>query len=162
MSNDKMRIRIPFREYEWDTVAKIAYKQKDGNQTFYQVERQNIISSDDGVEFDVRYFECGSGGYTTLEKHQHTHIVMIARGLGRVIVGQHVYDAGPFDYFIIPEWHPHQLINIGEEPFGFFCTVNARRDKFTLLAREETEKLKQNKGIKDIIKIPEGYFTDSI
>ena len=157
-----MRIRIPFKEYEWDTVAKIAYKQQDGNQTFYQVERQNIISSDDGVDFEVRYFECGCGGYTTLEKHQHTHIVMIARGHGRVIIGQNVYDAEPFDYFVIPEWHPHQLINIGEDPFGFFCTVNARRDKFTLLTQEETETLKQKQGIKDVIKIPEGYFTDSV
>jgi len=157
-----MREHIQFKQYGWDAVSRVAYKHQDECQTFYRVERQNIISSDDGVEFDVRYFECGSDGYTTLEKHQHTHIVMIARGHGRVIIGQNVYAAEPFDFFIIPEWHPHQLINAGEEPFGFFCTVNAQRDRFKLLPQEETERLKHNKGIKDVIKIPEGYFTDSI
>jgi quercetin dioxygenase-like cupin family protein len=157
-----MRSRLQFRQFNWDTVSKVAYKRQDGSQTFFRVERQNIISSDDGVDFDVRYFECGSGGYTTLEKHQHTHIVMIARGLGRVIIGENVYDAEPFDFFIIPEWQPHQLMNAGEEPFGFFCTVNARRDRFTLLSREETEKLRQHKEIMDAIKIPEGYFNESV
>ena len=162
MNDARMREQVKFDQFEWDGVSKAEYKQQAENQTFYRVTRQNIISSEDGVDFEVRYFECDSLGYTTLEKHQHTHVVMIARGCGRVIIRQHIYDAKPFDYFLIPEWQPHQLINAAEEPFGFFCTVNARRDKFTLLTREETETLKQNKQIKDIIKIPEGYLTDSI
>ena len=152
------RHKIKFNGFKWETVPKIAYKEQDGNTTFCHVDRQNIISSKDGVDFDVRYFECGRGGYTTLEKHQHTHIVMVARGHGKVIIGDNIYNADPFDYFVIPEWHPHQLINTQDVPFGFFCSVNSKRDKFVLLTKEETGRLMENKEIKDNIKISEDYF----
>ena len=156
MKSERRRIR--FNDFEWESVPKIAYKEQGCNTTFYKVDRQNIISSKDGVDFDVRYFECGRGGYTTLEKHQHTHIVMVARGHGKVIIGENIYDAYPFDYFIIPGWHPHQLINTQDEPFGFFCSVNSKRDKFVLLTKEEMDRLSENKEIRDNIKITEDYF----
>ena len=152
------RLKLEFRDGTWDTVKKIAYKDVGSSNTFYKVDRQNIISSADGVGFNVRYFECGAHGFTTLEKHEHVHIVMIARGEGRVIIGNVVFEARPNDYFVIPSWAPHQLINAGAEPFAFFCSVNAVRDKFVLLTGDEIDALKQNEGIQTWIKIPDGYF----
>ncbi len=156
-SNDQELIK--FNNYKWDDVNTVMYKACCTNETtFYNVERQNIVANND-ICFEVRYFECGKDGFTTLEKHQHTHVVMIARGRGKVIIGDRIFNASPFDYFIISEWRPHQLINASDEPFGFFCTVNAERDKFTLLSKEEISELTQNKEIAEYIRIPEGYKT---
>ena len=156
---EKSREHLLFNHFTWESVSTIDYKQGDiGSTTFYNVTRQNIISSKDGVDFEVRYFECGPEGFSTLEKHQHAHIVLIARGCGKVIIGNNIYDASPFDCLIISEGMPHQLINMTDEPFGFFCTVNSRRDKFKLLTKEETEQLKKNSEIERFIKIPERYF----
>ena len=155
------RLKRQFNNYRWDDVSKIEYK-SGGKDTFFNVDRQNIISSADGVDFDVRYFECGAGGFTTLEKHAHVHIVMIARGCGRVIIGENVFEAQPNDFFIIPSWTPHQLINAGDTPFGFFCSVNATRDKFVLLSEEEARSLKENKDVDEWVKIPSTYFDNAV
>lgn len=152
---------LKFDNFRWDEVKRLDYKDVSNKSgvmvTFNNISRQNIITKEDGVDFEVRLFECGVDGFSTLEKHQHTHIVMIARGVGKVIIGENIYDAKPFDYFIIPEWSPHQLINTGEEPFAFFCTVNAARDNFILLTKEEIDILRKNKNIDKWIRIPEGY-----
>ena len=155
------KMHLEFNNYRWDTIDLVDYKsiseKSDIKVTFNNINRQNIITKKDGVDFEVRLFECGPYGFSTLEKHQHTHIVMIARGNGKVIIGKNIYNAKPFDYFIIPEWHPHQLINTGEKPFAFFCTVNAKRDNFKLLSEEEISQLRINKDIDKWVKITEEY-----
>ena len=93
-----------------------------------------------------------------MEKHQHVHVVVIARGKGKVIVNDQIFDAGPMDLVVVPPYLPHQLINTGNEPFGFFCTVDADRDKFVLLSKEEIEKLKNNPEIAKYIQVPNKYF----
>jgi mannose-6-phosphate isomerase-like protein (cupin superfamily) len=147
---------LPFENFRWKGVEPIAYK--EGIRTFQGVTRQNIISREAGVDFEVRYFECESEGFTTLEKHEHVHVVMIARGSGNVVIGNRFFGALPFDFFVIPSWMPHQLINAGDEPFGFFCSVNARRDTFCLLRKEEIAALRVNEELSKIIRIPEHYF----
>jgi mannose-6-phosphate isomerase-like protein (cupin superfamily) len=156
--NEEQMIRRAFHDFSWEGVKKIGYKGQTSGDTFYKVDRQNIISGTDGVNFDVRYFECGQGGFTTLEKHEHVHIVMIARGQGRVIVRDRIYEALPNDFFVIPSWAPHQLVNAGSEPFAFFCSVNARRDKFVLLSREEIRELVKNPKLAEWLKVPDSYF----
>ena len=42
----------------------------------------------DGME--VRYFEVDAGGHTTLEKHEHTHLVIPIKGKGACLVGDEV------------------------------------------------------------------------
>jgi gentisate 1,2-dioxygenase len=156
-NSDTNKELIKFNNFKWATVETVVYKKCSINDTtFYNVERQNIITKND-LSFEVRYFECGKNGFTTLEKHQHTHVVMIARGRGKVIIEDKIFDASPFDYFIISEWRPHQLINVSDEPFGFFCTVNSERDKYTLLSEKEISRLIRNIEIAEYIRIPEGY-----
>ena len=90
--NEERSIYRAFHDFRWEGVNKIAYKNQGTGNTFYNVDRQNIISSADCVDFDVRYFECGPKGFTTLEKHEHVNIVMIARGSGSVIIRDKVFE----------------------------------------------------------------------
>ncbi len=79
--------------------------------------------------FHLRYFELAPGGFTSLEQHHHSHVVMGAIGSGRVRVGEKTYVLKPFDTIYIAPDQPHQLRTIARKKFGFFCIVNARRDK---------------------------------
>ncbi len=147
-------------DFIWEGVDRIDYKPKvgSGENTFKNVIRQNLIAHDEDIDFDIRYFECAREGFTTLEKHEHVHAVIIVRGSGKVVVGNRVITPKLFDLIKIPAWTPHQLINIGDEPFGFFCTVNGIRDKFTLLSRLEVEELQKDPELREAVRLPEGYF----
>lgn len=147
-----------FRDFKWDNVKMINYKPENGPTTFFNVTRQNIVEANEEIGFDVRYFECGPGGYTTLEKHSHVHVVMALRGQGNIIVGQEIIEAKPFDLVIINAWTPHQLINTGNEPFGFICSVNGQRDKFQLLKKDEIDELERDNKFKETVRIPDKYF----
>jgi quercetin dioxygenase-like cupin family protein len=155
------RERLECSKYVWDKVRLIEYKSMAESATFRNVKRQNIVSAADGVSFEVRYFECGKEGFTTLEKHRHTHIVFILRGSGKVIVDKNVYDAKPFDCFIISEWKPHQFINTSDNPFGFLCMVSCERDKYQLLSKEEVKDLRTNRQVDECVRIPNRYFSES-
>ncbi len=155
-------MRMKFNDFCWDGIEKQQYKdEKKEGITFQNVSRQNLVTSKDGVDFEVRYFEIGKDGFTSLEKHQHTHIVMIALGKGKIIVGNKIYDTGISDYFVIPEWTPHQLINIGDEPFGFFCTVNAKRAEPQMLSQKEVEKLRSHKDIDKYLRMEEELYFEN-
>lgn len=157
-----MKEQTHFKEnkFIWEGINRIDYKPVagDGGDTFNNVIRQNLIVHDENVDFDLRYFECGAGGFTTLEKHEHVHVVIIVRGEGKVVVGNSVITPKPFDLIKIPSWTPHQLVNIGDEPFGFFCTVNGLRDKFTLLKKAEVDELYKDPEIREAVRLPDTYF----
>lgn len=152
------RIYKKFENFKWNEVEMIDYKPGNGQTTFYNVTRQNIVETNEDIGFDVRYFECGQGGYTTLEKHEHVHVVMVLRGQGKIIVEHEVIDAKPYDFVIIPSWAPHQLINTGDKPFGFVCSVNGQRDKFQLLTKDEIDELMKDGMFKHTAQIPKKYF----
>jgi len=81
------------------------------------------------TRFHLRYFEIGPDGFSSLERHRHEHVVTCIRGKGEAVVGRKKYRMGFLDTLYIPPGTPHQLRNPFDEPFGFFCIVNARRDK---------------------------------
>ncbi len=147
------------KDFRWENIQTIDYKPVEGDSvpTFFNVVRQNIVKTDAQIGFDVRYFECGEDGFTTLEKHEHVHVVVALRGKGKIIVDKNVYAVQPFDLVVIPSWAAHQLINTGKEPFGFLCTVNGVRDKFRLLSAEELDALKISPEVRDAMRVPDGY-----
>ncbi|WP_193708302.1 cupin domain-containing protein [Alkalibaculum sporogenes] len=152
-------IYFEFKDYIWNGITKIDYKPTvDGPVTFNETTRQNLVEHGYGTNFHLRYFECEMGGFSTLEKHEHVHVVVIARGKGKVIVDDTIHNVKPMDLIIIPNNSPHQLINIGEEPFGFFCIVDAQRDKFSLLTQTEIQNISENTEIKKFIQVPDKYF----
>jgi quercetin dioxygenase-like cupin family protein len=93
-----------------------------------------------------------------LEKHQHTHVVIVLRGRGSVLVDRQWHEVQPFDCIVIPGFAVHQLKNRDAiEPFGFMCIVDQKRDSFQLLSRDELTDL-----LKDVpnLMVPSGYLTE--
>jgi quercetin dioxygenase-like cupin family protein len=92
--------------------------------------RELIGKRGESPDFHVRYFEIEAGGFSTLEKHHHEHVVIPIRGKGDVQFGCYVHHVGFGDVIYIAPDDPHQFRTPEDatEPFGFICIVNARRD----------------------------------
>ncbi len=117
-------------DYSWDERARRIYKDEDGN--WKGVTRTSLIGGSDGlpVPFHLRYFEVEAGGFSTLEKHEHQHVVVIVRGCGQVTLGSRQAPVGYGDVVYIAPWEAHQFCNPdGPEPLGFLCMVPAERDR---------------------------------
>ena len=129
---DKMEKKpeAPFRafgDYRWDEVPMLAYKE-EGAAPFKSITRQVLFGNPE-LACEMRYFEVAPGGYSTLERHRHTHGVMILRGAAEVLVGGQIRPVKTFDLVHIPPMTWHQFRTIGDEPMGFLCMVNAARDR---------------------------------
>ena len=134
----------PFRpDFTWEGVELRRYKDEKGN--WLGVIRQVLAGkSGEEVPFEVRYFEVAPGGYSSLEKHGHPHVVLCLRGKGKAVVGTEVYEMQPYDLVYVGPWTPHQFLAGEEEPFGFLCIVAADRDRPQALSPEELALLRQN------------------
>lgn len=117
--------------FRWTGVELEPYKLRaHRGGAFRGASRQVLIGArDEQARFHVRYFELEPGGFTSLERHRHCHVVIGLRGRGRVRVGETNYMLGRLDTIYVPPNAPHQLSALGRGPFGFLCIVNARRDK---------------------------------
>ena len=71
------------KNFKWDGIETLVYKQ-DGS-PFKDVTRQVLYDGAYDIPCQFRYFECLPGGYSTLEYHDHTHMVMIFRGKGQLL-----------------------------------------------------------------------------
>lgn len=111
----------------WSGVEPMHYKQ-EGSAPFRDVSRQ-VLFGDDTLAAQLRYFEVAPGGYTTLERHEHTHAVLILRGGGRALVGDSVFDLAEHDLVSVPPLTWHQFRAPADGPLGFLCMVNAERDR---------------------------------
>lgn len=114
--------------FRWRGVRTAEYKKHaDG---WADVVRMVLVGDHNAsTRFHLRYFEIGPDGFSSLERHRHEHVVTCIRGNGEVVVGRRKYRMGFLDTLYIPPDTPHQLKNPFDEPFGFFCIVNARRDE---------------------------------
>jgi quercetin dioxygenase-like cupin family protein len=124
-------------DFHWQDVDVLAYKQ-DGSAPFKDVTRQ-VLFEGGGVPAQLRYFEVAPGGYTTLERHEHVHAVMVIRGKGRVLVGEQAYGIALHDLVNVPPMTWHQFHAAKDEPLGFLCLVPADRDRPQLPAEHERE-----------------------
>lgn len=115
--------------FRWDGRSISPYK-PDDRLPFRDVARTELIGSfGEHTAFDVRYFEIAPGGFTSQEKHVHTHVVIGVRGAGVVDSGERQLALRPFDVAYVPPLRVHQLRNPGTEPFGFLCIVDHVRDR---------------------------------
>ena len=131
--------------FRWEAVAHQPYKQ-DGSAPFKDISRQVLFHQHD-LGCELRYFEMDPGGYSTLERHEHAHAVMILRGKGECLLGEEVRAIKPFDLVSIPAWTWHQFRATVGEPLGFLCMVNRERDKPQLPTDEERAALAANPAI---------------
>src|SRR3990172_9842961 len=117
------------KDYSWSGIKTERYKAPRLCTWDSVIRRVLVGSGGERTKFHVRYFEIAPGGYTTFERHRHEHVVIGVRGSGRCRTGKKTYDVGFMDTLYICPGEPHQLSNPHKEPFGFFCIVDAKRDK---------------------------------
>jgi len=119
--------------FEWNGRPSSAYKDARDlarDLAFKGVRRVELVGKfGEGSGTDLRYFEIEPGGYSSLEKHLHTHVVIGARGRGVLVLGTRRETLSPMDVACIGPLEAHQLRNESSEPFGFFCIVDHDRDR---------------------------------
>lgn len=114
--------------FRWNKVKTEKYKQKSGR--WASIIRKVLIgNSGETAKFHIRYFEIEPDGYSSLERHRHEHVVICIRGRGDILMGGKSFSLNYLDTAYVAPNTVHQLTNPHNEPFGFFCIVNAKRDK---------------------------------
>ena len=111
------------------------------------VERHTIVGGrkDDaaqpGPSSELRYFELQPGAVSRLEKHEHEHFVIVKRGEGYAVINDTLTEIAPNDVVYVGPLEVHQFVNRGDEPFGFYCFVDAMRDFSQEPSEEELARL---------------------
>jgi quercetin dioxygenase-like cupin family protein len=114
-------------DYRWDAVELLRYKE-EGSAPFKDITRQVLFSQPDQAT-ELRYFEIAPGGYSTLERHQHTHAVLILRGRGTVQIGGDVQTIRERDLVTVDPLTWHQFRAAPDSALGFLCLVSKERDR---------------------------------
>src|SRR4030081_1350093 len=131
--------------YRWEGVNTLPYKQ-DERALFRSITRQ-VLFADPQLHAELRYFEIEPGGYSTLERHEHMHAVLILRGHGHCLVGREIKSLGTRDLVTVPPMTWHQFRATKGEPLGFLCMVNVERDKPQLPTADDIARMNTNADI---------------
>ncbi|MGH9124549.1 MAG: cupin domain-containing protein [Acidimicrobiales bacterium] len=135
--------------FTWEGVEVLAYKPdpETGHPgTFRDLTRQ-VLFDGNHLASQVRFFDVGPGGHTTLERHGHAHAVIVLRGRGRCLVGEEVLDLLPHDLIEVGPWQWHQFRAASDEPLGFVCIVDQDRDRPQLPTDGDLEQLDRNPAV---------------
>lgn len=144
MSANEPRVRKHSGDFHWESVEVLTYKQ-DGSAPFKDVTRQVLFEGRDPPA-QLRYFEVAPGGYTTLERHEHVHAVMVIRGRGQCLVGDRAYEIDTHDLVDVPPMTWHQFHAAVDAPLGFLCLVSRDRDRPQLPQEGEVAAITQPLG----------------
>jgi mannose-6-phosphate isomerase-like protein (cupin superfamily) len=142
---DRTAHRAATDDFRWDGVEMRPYKE-DERALFKTITRQ-VLFSDPEMAGELRYFEVAPGGYSTLERHEHMHAVLILRGSGHCMVGSQIKSLGTHDLVTVPPMTWHQFRATKGEPLGFLCMVNAERDKPQLPGPDDITRMSTNADI---------------
>ena len=136
---NKSRLYRHKGNFTWQGIKTEKYKDEGSHWTDI-LKRVLIGGHNESAKFHLRYFEISPGGYSSFEKHKHEHVVVGIRGKGKVLCGKSEltrtrrhYELNFLDTLYMAPNTPHQLSNPFNEPFGFLCIVNAKRDKPKIL-----------------------------
>ena len=129
----------------WQGVEVAEYK-REQEAPFRDVTRQ-VLFDHPLLSCQLRYFEVAPGGHTTLERHEHVHAVLIARGHGRCLIGDRLYDLAEHDLVHVPPLTWHQFQAGKHAPLGFLCMVNAVRDRPQLPGAEDLDRLRSHPAV---------------
>ena len=132
-------------DFRWQGVEERPYKE-DARALYKTITRQ-VLFSDPAMASELRYFEVAPGGFSTLERHEHMHGVLILRGRGHCLVGDEVKELKMRDLVTVPPMTWHQFRATGDEPLGFLCMVNTERDKPQLPAPEDVARLRRDPAV---------------
>jgi quercetin dioxygenase-like cupin family protein len=142
---EKPLVRRFDESYRWDATDLLAYKE-EGSAPFKSITRQ-VLFHDDRLGCELRYFEVAAGGYSTLERHEHMHAVLVLRGGGTCLVGGDIRRIGTNDLVTVPPWSWHQFRADAGTPLGFLCMVNRERDKPCLPDADELAALRADPAV---------------
>lgn len=135
---------------QWENVPILKYKEEGTH--FKSITRQILSEGLEDVPCQLRYFEIAPEGHSTLEHHQHVHLVMIVRGAGEVLLGQKIYAVQEKDVVSIPAHTWHQFRATKGVPFGFICIVNIERDRPIRPSEDDLELLCQDPEVAAFIR----------
>lgn len=127
--SDRSKV-IKARAFRWEGVRLTSYKESSA--LFRDVTRQTLLgegAGEDGLSVVTRYFEVQPGGWSTLERHEHPHTVVVLRGRGSVVLGDATHEIGPYDAVYVAPGAVHQFRATTDEPLGFLCIVDRVRDR---------------------------------
>ncbi len=136
------RIRRFLEGFRWEDVEPRPYKE-EGSAPFKAISRQALFC-DRALACELRFFDIEPGGYSTLERHEHVHAVMILRGRGACLVGREVRAVAAHDLVTVPPMTWHQFRAAADAPLGFLCMVNAVRDRPQLPSEGELRELESD------------------
>lgn len=144
-------MRVPYlKNFRWKDIPVKEYKTEGTH--FRDITRQ-ILFEDPNLTCQLRYFEIEPGGYSSLERHQHIHSVMILRGKGHALVGTRVVPVDTFDLVHVPPNAWHQFQATEDVPLGFLCLVNRDRDRPMLPTERNLQELRQHPEVAEFIKV---------
>src|ERR1700716_1646591 len=107
---DEVR-RVPHRaaqaDFRWDGVEMRPYKEDE--RALYKTITRQVLFSDPEMHGELRYFEVAPGGFSTLERHEHMHAVLILRGRGHCLVGGEGKAGATRDLVTVPPMTWHQF-----------------------------------------------------
>jgi ribulose-bisphosphate carboxylase large chain len=127
-AGNKSRLYRHKGNFTWQGIKIEKYKATDKG--WANIIRQTLIGNHgETSKFHVRYFEIAPNGYSSLEMHKHEHVVICVMGKGKVLAGNKTHEMNFLDTVYVAPNTPHQLSNPFKDPFGFFCIVNAKRDR---------------------------------
>ena len=129
-------------EFRWEGVERHPYK-AEGSAPFKGISRQLLFSAPD-LACELRFFDIEPGGYSTLERHEHVHAVVILRGHGECLVGAEVREIAAHDLVTVPPMTWHQFRAAADASLGFLCMVNAVRDRPQLPSDDEWRELQSD------------------
>jgi len=127
-------------DFRWQDIDRLRYKD-EGSAPFKDVTRQVLFAQPDQAS-ELRYFEIAAGGYSTLERHEHTHAVLILRGRGEVRIGDEQHALNERDLVTIDPLTWHQFHAAADSALGFLCLVRRERDRPQLPSADERAQLR--------------------
>src|SRR5215216_5339447 len=86
--SERIAHRAAQQDFRWNDVEMRPYKEDE--RALYKTITRQVLFSDPAMAGELRYFEVAPGGFSTLERHEHMHGVLILRGSGHCLVGSEV------------------------------------------------------------------------